>query len=188
MHPSLGDVLPCKQNRTWQDIKAATAQVKVPSTIGQARSESAYQPTIDNETIFTNAEYAARLKAGNLSKLPYLFGNNKNGAGYYKIPAYAQDTMLLEASWSTFDEEDTPCPNSFSAFHGHANGVLTWLDRYFGDWGKLRLYPTSEAYHGSDLKMFFLGVRGCQWASRVGEGNTDAEVYDASVGCICGRS
>ena len=30
-----------------------------------------------------------------------------------------------------------------------------WRFRYFGDWDNLRLYPTSGAYHGSDLEMIF---------------------------------
>ena len=31
----------------------------------------------------------------------------------------------------------------------------TWRYRYFGDWDNLRLYPTSGAYHGTDLEMIF---------------------------------
>jgi len=34
-------------------------------------------------------------------------------------------------------------------------GVPIWRFRYFGDWDNLRLYPTSGAYHGSDLEMIF---------------------------------
>lgn len=152
---SSGDVLPCMRNQSWQDIKTAAAAVKLSSSIGQPRAEPAFQATIDNETVFTIDEYASRLEAGKYSKLPYLFGNNNNEAGFYKISAYAAGTVLPDATWNEFNEEDFTCPNSYSAFHRRAQGVPTWLYRYFGDWGNLRLYPTSGAYHGSDLEMVF---------------------------------
>ncbi|GAB7354517.1 hypothetical protein MBLNU459_g4983t2 [Dothideomycetes sp. NU459] len=152
---SVGDVLACMRNQSWQDIKAAATQVKPPKSTNQARSQPAFQPTVDSETVFTSEEYAARLRAGNFSKLPYMFGNNDNEAGYYKIAAYAQGTILSDAAWTAFNQEDFTCPNTFEAFHRRANGVPTWLFRYFGDWDNLRLYPTSGAYHGSDLDMIF---------------------------------
>jgi hypothetical protein len=34
-------------------------------------------------------------------------------------------------------------------------GVPTFIFRCFGDWDNLRLYPTSEARHGADLKIIF---------------------------------
>jgi cholinesterase len=38
---------------------------------------------------------------------------------------------------------------------GRANNVPTWVYRYFGDWANTRLYPSSGAYHGTELQMLF---------------------------------
>ena len=154
---SSGDVLPCMRNQTWQAIEAAGQLVKPPPTTDQARSQPAFQPTIDNVTVFTVDEYASRLSNGNFSKLPYLFGNNNNEAGYYKIAPYAQGTILTDAGWANFNAEDFTCPNTFSAYQRRKHHVPVWLFRYFADWDNLRLYGsgtnTSGAYHGSDVDL-----------------------------------
>ena len=89
---------------------------------------------------------------------PYLLGNNENEQGYYKIPAYAQGNNLTEAQWADFLLADFTCPNSLEARNRVKYGVPTWQFRYFGDWDNIRLYPTSGAYHGSDLQMIFGGA------------------------------
>ncbi|TKA66365.1 hypothetical protein B0A49_07680, partial [Cryomyces minteri] len=94
-----GDVLPCMRSKNFSDIKAAAAKVKPPVATSQARSQPAFQPTIDNVNIFSVDEYASRSLAGNFSSLPYMFGNNDNEAGYYKIAAYAQGVVLPDAAW-----------------------------------------------------------------------------------------
>jgi len=64
-------------------------------------------------------------------------------------------SILPDAAWATFNAQDFTCPNTFAAHYQQAAGVPTWLFRYFGDWDSLRLYPTSGAYHGSDVEMIF---------------------------------
>jgi len=86
---------------------------------------------------------------------PYLAGNNDNEAGYYKIAAYAQGNILTDAQWDKFNLEDFTCPTATEATNRAKFGVPMWRFRYFGDWDNLRLYPTSGAYHGSDLEMIF---------------------------------
>ncbi|TKA61784.1 hypothetical protein B0A49_09466 [Cryomyces minteri] len=152
---SSGDVLPCMRSKNFSDIKAAAAKVKPPVATSQARSQPAFQPTIDNVNVFSVDEYASRSLAGNFSSLPYMFGNNDNEAGYYKIAAYAQGVVLPDAAWDAFNLQDFTCPNTFEAVNRANANVPTWLFRYFGDWDNLRLYPTSGAYHGSDLEMVF---------------------------------
>ncbi|KAF2149811.1 alpha/beta-hydrolase [Myriangium duriaei CBS 260.36] len=146
-----GDVLPCMRQQSFQDILTAVSKVKAPSTGSKARTQPAFQPTIDNKLVFSTADFSAKLQSGNYSKKPYMFVNNNNEAGYYKIPAYAQGNILPESDWDEFNAESFTCPNSYSAYHRAAQGVPTWLVRYFGDWSNIRLYPTSGAYHGCDV-------------------------------------
>jgi len=152
---SSGDVLPCMRNQTWQAVEKAGSQVKPPPTGNQARSQPAFQPVIDNTTVFTTDEYVRRLETGQFSKLPYLLGNNDNEAGYYKVAAYAQGTILPDSAWDDFNAESFTCPNTYEAYHRRKQNVPVWLFRYFGDWDNLRLYPTSGAYHGTLEEMVF---------------------------------
>jgi carboxylesterase type B len=84
-----------------------------------------------------------------------LLGNNDNEAGYYKISAYGQGKILNDSAWDAFNLQDFTCATSLSARFRANHSVPTWRFRYFGDWDNLRLYPTSGAYHGSDLEMVF---------------------------------
>ena len=81
-------------------------------------------------------------------------GNNENEAGYYKIAAFAKGVTLSDAEWDAFNRQCFSCANALEA-KNRAQFVPTFLFRYFGDWDNLRLYPTSGAYHGSDLEMVF---------------------------------
>ncbi|KAG8630268.1 hypothetical protein KVT40_001887 [Elsinoe batatas] len=152
---SSGDVLPCMRTKTFQEILVAVGRVRPPPTGSLARTQPAFQPTIDGESVFTVDEYAARLKSGQFSKKPYVFVNNENESGYYKIPAFAQGNILPESEWQEFNAESFTCPNTFESFYRSERDIPVWLVRYFGDWDNTRLYPTSGAYHGSDLQMLF---------------------------------
>ena len=154
---SSGDVLPCMRSQNITAIKAAAGKVNPPPDTSQARSQPVFQPTPDNVTVF--ADYVPLSYGGQFAKLPYLNGNNDNEAGYYKIPAYAQNVTLNASSWDEFNLEDFTCPTSTESDNRAAHGVPTWRFRYFADWDNLRLYtnPSSGAYHGSDLEMV-LGV------------------------------
>ncbi|KAL9121468.1 MAG: hypothetical protein Q9187_001970 [Circinaria calcarea] len=150
---SSGDVMPCMRSKNFTDIKAAAAKVLPPPASSQARSQPAFQPTDDNITIF--ADYYKRSSSGAFAKIPYLAGNTDNEAGYYKITAFAQKIVLPQSDWDAFNLETFTCPHALEATNRANAGVPTWRYRYFGDWDNLRLYPTSGAYHGSDLEMIF---------------------------------
>ena len=47
------------------------------------------------------------------------------------------------------------CTNALQSASRIANGVPSWLVRYFGDFSNTRLYPGSGAYHGVDVHMIF---------------------------------
>ncbi|KAL1983798.1 hypothetical protein VTN96DRAFT_9884 [Rasamsonia emersonii] len=149
---SSGDVLPCMRQKSAEDIKAAAAQVKVPNT-NPARKAPAFQPTIDNVTIFEN--YTTLSASGQFARVPYLVGNDDNEAGFYKIAAYAQGANLTEAQWQQFNYETFTCPSRQEAINHVNAGVPAWRFRYCADWDNTRLYPTSGAYHGVDMNMIF---------------------------------
>jgi cholinesterase len=86
---------------------------------------------------------------------PQLLGNNDYEQGYYVIPAFGRGINTTKAQRDRFLLESFTCPNDFKARMGRARGVSTWVYRYFGDWANTRLYPSSGAYHGTELQMLF---------------------------------
>jgi cholinesterase len=75
-----------------------------PRNTSQARSQPVFQPTPDNVTMF--ADYIPLSYDGRVAELPY------DEAGYYKIPACAQNVTLNASSWDEFNLEDFTCPTS----------------------------------------------------------------------------
>lgn len=149
------DVLTCMRQVDWKDIRAAAATVRpIPST-SVLRSIPPFYPTPDGEIVF--ADYVNLTAAGRFSKMPILFGNNNNEAGYYRIPAFAQGTVPTDEQVATFHLESFTCPVSHQVSARRAHNTPAWAYRYFGDWDNTRLYPTSGAYHGVDLHMIFGG-------------------------------
>lgn len=71
------------------------------------------------------------------------------------IPAYGRGINTTQAQRDQFLLESFTCPNDFEARARRTHGVPVWQYRYFGDWPNTRLYPTSSAYHGTDLEMLF---------------------------------
>lgn len=96
--------------QNFDAIKAAAGKVNPPPNTSQARSQPVFQPTPDNVTMF--ADYVPLSYDGRVAELPYLNGNNDDEAGYYKIPACAQNVTLNASSWDEFNLEDFTCPTS----------------------------------------------------------------------------
>jgi cholinesterase len=71
------------------------------------------------------------------------------------IPAFGRGINTTVAQRDQFLLESFTCPNDFKARMGRAHDVPTWVYRYFGDWANTRLYPSSGAYHGTELQMLF---------------------------------
>ncbi|KAL9010263.1 MAG: hypothetical protein Q9173_004782 [Seirophora scorigena] len=168
-----GDTLPCM--RAIENITAieeATKKIEPPPSSNPARTSPIFQPTPDDVTVFD--EYKSRYENGNFSRLvhpsltspptslPILMGHNNNEAGYYKIPAFSQGTVLPAYQWEQFNDGSFTCPIAFAAQTRASLDIPTWRYRYFGDWDNLRLYGPSEgngneqgsgAYHGADVEM-----------------------------------
>lgn len=150
---STNDTLTCMRsgNITSQAITAAVAKI-APSPGGSpVRSTPPFYPMVDNQTIFN--DYLSLSSAGDFARLPYLQGHNDYEQGYYVIPAFAQGRNVTAAQTAQFLLESFVCPISYEAKQRSKVGVPTWAYRYFGDWENTRLYPTSGAYHGTELHM-----------------------------------
>nr|OQO27277.1 hypothetical protein B0A51_04913 [Rachicladosporium sp. CCFEE 5018] len=148
-----GDTVDCVRSKNWTDVLAASA--KLPATPGgnPVRSTPAFYPTVDNETVFTG--YKALFAQGTSAKIPQLLGNNNREQGYYVIPAYGRGINTTEAQGQQFLLESFTCANDYEARARTSQGVPVWQYRFFADWNNTRLYPTSGAYHGTELGMLF---------------------------------
>ncbi|GAB1207637.1 hypothetical protein APSETT445_006361 [Aspergillus pseudonomiae] len=140
-----------RQNATA--LLAASGKIKPPATSSAARTQPAFQPTVDNITVFSDYELLAR--AGRFAHPPYLAGHTHNEAGFYKISAWAKRSTLPESEWQAFNKETFTCPTDDAVMARIRAGVPAWRFRYFADWNNTRLYPTSGAYHGVELNMIF---------------------------------
>lgn len=150
---SAADTMACMRKANWQNIKTAAAAVKPGASTSVLRSIPPFYPTPDGKTVFS--DYVNRTEQGKFAKIPTFGGNNNNEAGYYRIPAYAKGVIPTDQQVAQFHLESFTCPVAFQANNRRENNVPSWIWRYFGDWNNTRLYPTSGAYHGSDLHMIF---------------------------------
>ncbi|USP82103.1 hypothetical protein yc1106_09377 [Curvularia clavata] len=152
---SSSDTLACMRVLPWETISLAAAKIPVSPGGSPVRSTPPFYPVVDEELVFSDYETLA--KAGRFARLPYFLGHNNNEQGYYVIPAFAAGRNITEAQASQFLLESFVCPVSYEANKRVDNGVPTFVYRYYGDWNNTRLYPTSGAYHGSELHMILGG-------------------------------
>lgn len=151
------DSLSCMRKQPFEAISLAVTKI-APSPGGSpVRSTPPFYPMVDNSTIFSAREYLSRASSGDFAPLPYFHGHNNYEQGYYVIPAFAQGRNVTEAQSAQFLLESFVCPTSYEAQQRVKANVPTWVFRYFGDWDNTRLYPTSSAYHGSELHMILGG-------------------------------
>ncbi|KAG9195562.1 hypothetical protein G6011_00683 [Alternaria panax] len=152
---SSNDTLVCMRRQPWETLSKAVTKI-APSPGGSpVRSTPPFYPLVDNETVF--GDYLSRSASGDFAKLPYFHGHNDHEQGYYVIPAFAQGRNVTEQQASQFLLESFICPVSYEARARVDAGVPTWVYRYYGDWDNTRLYPTSGAYHGTELHMILGG-------------------------------
>lgn len=150
-----GNTVACMRRQPWQAITAAAAKV-APSPGGSpVRSTPPFYPMVDGKIVFD--DYVSRSSKGNFAKIPYFHGHNDNEQGWYVIPAFGQGRNVTAEQTAQFLLESFVCPTSYEARNRVKAGVPTWVYRYYGDWVNTRLYPTSGAYHGTELHMILGG-------------------------------
>lgn len=135
-------VLTCMQGKNLSDI------VTVTNTIG-------FQPSADNISVFTTAEYASRTAAGQFSRLPVLTGSNDHETGLFESLSALGATNATPAPppsfWTGVDNSVFVCPVSARANTTASQGVPTFRYRYFGVFPDTAFSATSGAWHGSEL-------------------------------------
>ncbi|TGO33042.1 hypothetical protein BHYA_0271g00120 [Botrytis hyacinthi] len=144
------DIVSCMQEIPYHIILAAIKRLPLTPTEFLPRTQ--FVPTIDEKIVFS--DYATRADAGRFAKLPYLVGNANHESGFYAISAFAQNITFSRSRWDLFNLKTFTCSAIQSALLRLEHNVTVYLYRYFGDFDNTRLYPTSGAYHLSDLNMW----------------------------------
>ncbi|KAI9643707.1 hypothetical protein NHQ30_008330 [Ciborinia camelliae] len=144
------DVIGCMQKLPFQTILAAIK--KLPLTPTEFLPRTQFVPTVDGKIVFS--DYAARSDAGKFAQLPYLVGNANHESGYYALSAFAQNITLTPTQWDLFNLKTFTCAASKSALLRLQHHIPVYRYRYLGDFENTRLYPSSGAYHLSDLNMW----------------------------------
>ena len=150
-----GDTLECMRKQPWQDISLAVSKVPPSSGGSPVRSTPPFYPMVDDNIVF--GDYLSLASSGSFAKIPYFHGYDNYEQGYYVVSAFAQGRNITEEQAAKFLLESFVCPHSYEARQRVIAEVPTWVYRYFGDWDNTRLYPTSGAYHGTELHMILGG-------------------------------
>ena len=167
------DNLACLRDVEWVKIRDAARNITTGKTNSPLRSSSAFGPTPDNETIFTNHQdrsqegrFAKLVRSSLTSRLATqrcfncenwsaVFSNTHNKEGYYQVPAFQRGLEPTLHDINNFLLECFTCPNSFQAQARQAQNVSSWLLRYNSDFDNVRLHRTSGSYYGVDLHGYF---------------------------------
>ncbi|KAF1847616.1 carboxylesteras-like protein [Cucurbitaria berberidis CBS 394.84] len=149
------ETLKCMREQPWQAVSSAVSKISPSPGGSPVRSTPPFYPMIDNKIIF--GDYLSLASLGSFAKIPYFHGHNNYEQGYYVIPAFAQGRNVTEEQAAKFLLESFVCPHSYEARQRVKAKVPNWVYRYFGDWNNTRLYPTSGAYHGTELHMILGG-------------------------------
>lgn len=156
---SLGETLDCMRSSNATVDAILQAAARVPASGSTTRSLPAFQITEDNVTVFSTAEYARRLAAGDLARIPYLETHNDHESGFYRISVRARGTVLPESNWTQFEQKTFTCPVAYEALGRARLNITSYRARYMADWDNLRLFYQSDApddsgaYHGVDINM-----------------------------------
>ena len=147
------DVKGCMRKLPWKTIEDAASKIKPAPSGNVLRSIPPFYPVPDGELVFSN--YADLNTKGEFAPVPFLFGNNNNEAGFYRIPAYSRGIVPSQEQVDSFHLESFTCPVAKQVKSRYAHGIPSWSYRYLADWENTRLYNGSGAYHGVDLHMMF---------------------------------
>ncbi|KAK0666755.1 putative lipase [Cercophora samala] len=152
---SFTNPIPCMRGVSWQTLLAAASSIKPGKSTSPLRGIPPFWPTPDKETVFSAGEYVSLTRTGDFAHVPILLGSTDNEAGYYRVPAYAQNITPTVEEIASFHLESFTCPVLYQAKGREEKGVPAFVYRYFPDWENTRLYNGSGAYHGVDVHMVF---------------------------------
>ncbi|BFZ56064.1 hypothetical protein PYCC9005_003106 [Savitreella phatthalungensis] len=132
-----------EQLRCMQALNFTTIQAAVSNYSG---STNAFQPTIDNITVFSQAAYARMSDAGEFARIPTLVGNNNNEGSILVAlsPGVAPD-VITNLSFT--------CPSARVATARYNYSVPVWQYRYFGVFAEQ--LKALGAFHSSEIPLVF---------------------------------
>ncbi|KAK4642104.1 hypothetical protein QC761_512060 [Podospora bellae-mahoneyi] len=148
---SLPNPITCMRAVPWTTLLSAASSIKPAKSSSRLRGIPPFWPAPDNITFFA----ADELPGLPLARIPVLLGSTDNEAGYYRVPAYAQNITPTVEEVRSFHLESFTCPVLYQASQRRGRGVRVWVYRYEADWENTRLYEGSGAYHGVDMNMVF---------------------------------
>ncbi|ORY78551.1 Alpha/Beta hydrolase protein [Protomyces lactucae-debilis] len=131
----------CLQNLPFKTLQDAISNASASVTGG-------FQPQIDNRTVFSQAEYSRRRRAGDFAKLPVLVGNN-NDEGTI-LTALSPGVQPYELGQFGFT-----CPSALIANSRANASVPAWQYRYLAMWPNLNPFPAFGVFHSSEIPMVF---------------------------------
>jgi len=137
------EVTACMRTKTAAQIIGAFG----PEENSLGRGSSAFGPTADNVTVWTNYTDLESAKGG------YLIGNTENEAGGFQNFI----TGRSDAYWNDFNFRFYTCADRVRIDQAVAQSNPAWRYRYFGDFPNLAIStnPPSGAYHTADVSTLF---------------------------------
>ncbi|KAG8815413.1 hypothetical protein FRC18_001510 [Serendipita sp. 400] len=140
-----GAQLDCLRQKTSTELIATMTQLNVLG-IG---------PLIDNQLVFSVADYKSKGKNGRFAKVPILTGTTDNEADIFLID---RTTNTLNTTLSeTFTLSIFRCFDSWQSSYSSSAGVPTYRYRYLGIFPSLSP-PPLRAWHASDQVILFGGI------------------------------
>jgi carboxylesterase type B len=152
-------LLSCMRNVGVDSLMAA-----VPTT-GLSALISAFGPTVDNITVFSN--YSQQKPA----KIPVLVGSNDYEAGLFRTEFALSNATFPDIVWDTYNLAAFTCPAGVRANASVAAHNPTWRYRFFGVFPNTNVSWEGGAYHGAELPLIF----GTTSSTPDAAGNSSAE-------------
>ena len=145
------EILACMRspNVTMENlVQAQSAGSGLGSVLGN------FGPTVDGKIVFEN--YTELALQNRYLQKPYIFGNNNNEAGLFKLIAAGSGSNISDYEWNGFNYGEFVCPASTAAAFRAGSGVPTWRYIYGANFPNLKL-PTDDgqAWHGAELLPLF---------------------------------
>ncbi|KAG9230751.1 Alpha/Beta hydrolase protein [Amylocarpus encephaloides] len=131
-----------------RDLEVESILNAVPTT-GLSALLSAFGPTIDNITVFSN--YSQRTPAS----IPILIGSNDYEAGTFRTQLALAGTTFADSDWEEMNLASWTCPAGLRSNASIAANNPTWRYRYHAVFPNTNISSEGGAYHGAELTLLF---------------------------------
>ncbi|KAL4907316.1 hypothetical protein BDW74DRAFT_166764 [Aspergillus multicolor] len=146
--------LACMQSKPWEDIEDVVNQYNETQNGGRSLS---FGPTADGQNVF--ADFAARLAAGRIAKIPVLISNSdREGASLAANdlgPAVSETNKPTEQAIDAMTNGVFNCPAANATAVRASAGLPVWRYRYFGVFPNLDPFTWLGTWHSAILPTLF---------------------------------